>query len=173
MRRKNTSYWSLSCDHGRYCSDELYCDNNHNNNDNNNCCYSTAVVPKMQQAKCSVHVMYILLLYTRTAVVVDGHNEEPGIDTVGIRLYLVRTMIYDWSTHKRSIFCHTCVASHNTWLTGPAVKWKGARIIALYKDRAAPPIGGPALDDSGVKTVQWRERKGYDSYQEVEVYIYV
>ena len=23
----------------------------------------------------------------------------------------------------------------------------------VYKDRAAPPIGGPALDDSGVKTV--------------------
>ena len=34
------------------------------------------------------------------------------------------------------------------------------------------PIGGPALDDSGVKTVQWREREGHDSYQEVEVYIY-
>ena len=42
----------------------------------------------------------------------------------------------------------------------------------LYKDRAAPPIGGPALDDSGVKTVQWRERERHDSYQEVEVYIY-
>ena len=44
-------------------------------------------------------------------------------------------------------------------------------IFSTYKDRAAPPIGGPALDDSGVKTVQWREREGYDSYQEVEVYI--
>ena len=41
--------------------------------------------------------------------------------------------------------------------------------IITYKDRAAPPIGGPALDDSGVKTVQWREREGHDSYQEVEV----
>ena len=34
-------------------------------------------------------------------------------------------------------------------------------------------IGGAALDDSGVKTMQWRERKGHDSYQEVEVYIYM
>ena len=41
-----------------------------------------------------------------------------------------------------------------------------------YKERAAPPIGGPALHDSGVKTVQWRKREGHDSYQEVEVYIY-
>ena len=63
-----------------------HCDNNHHHH-NNNCCYGTTVVPKMQQAKCSVHVMYILLLYTRTAVVVDAHNEEPGIDIVGIRLY--------------------------------------------------------------------------------------
>ena len=43
----------------------------------------------------------------------------------------------------------------------------------MYKERAAPPIGGPALHDSGVKTVQWREREGHDSYQEVEVNIYV
>ena len=42
-------------------------------------------------------------------------------------------------------------------------------IIMYYKDRAAPPIGGSALDDSGVKTVQWREREGHDSYQEVEI----
>ena len=34
-------------------------------------------------------------------------------------------------------------------------------------------IGGPALHDSGVNTVQWREREGHDSYQEVEVYIYI
>ena len=45
--------------------------------------------------------------------------------------------------------------------------------VYIYKDRAAPPIGGPALDDSGVKTLQWREREGHDSYQEVEVYIYI
>ena len=44
-------------------------------------------------------------------------------------------------------------------------------IPGIYKDPAAPPIGGPALDDSGVETVQWREREGHDSYQEVEVYI--
>ena len=44
--------------------------------------------------------------------------------------------------------------------------------VHVYKDRATPPIGGPALDDSGVKTVQWREREGHDSHQEVEVYIY-
>ena len=43
--------------------------------------------------------------------------------------------------------------------------------IITYKDRAAPPIGGPALHDSGVKTVQRRKREGHDSYQEVEVYI--
>ena len=43
----------------------------------------------------------------------------------------------------------------------------------MYKDRAALPIGGPALDGSGVKTVQWREREGHDSYQEVEVYIHM
>ena len=41
-------------------------------------------------------------------------------------------------------------------------------VVYLYKDRAAPPIDGPALHDSGVKTVQWREREGHDSYQEVE-----
>ena len=44
---------------------------------------------------------------------------------------------------------------------------------SLCKERAAPPIGGPALHDSGVKTVQWRKREGHDSYQEVEVYIYI
>ena len=44
--------------------------------------------------------------------------------------------------------------------------------VYIYKERAAPPIGGPALHDSGVKTVQWRKREGHDSYQEVEVYIY-
>ena len=42
----------------------------------------------------------------------------------------------------------------------------------FYKDRAAPPIGGTALHDGGVKTVQWTKREGHDSYQEVEVYIY-
>ena len=42
----------------------------------------------------------------------------------------------------------------------------------MYKDRAAPPIGGTALHDGGVKTVQWTKREGHDSYQEVEVYIY-
>ena len=42
-----------------------------------------------------------------------------------------------------------------------------------YKDRAAPPIGGPTLHHSGVKTVQRREREGHDSYQEVEVNIYI
>ena len=47
------------------------------------------------------------------------------------------------------------------------------KYIYIYKDRATPPIGGPALHDSGVKTVQWREREGHDSYQEVEVYIYI
>ena len=44
--------------------------------------------------------------------------------------------------------------------------------IHTYKDRAAPPIGGTALHDGGVKTVQWTKREGHDSYQEVEVYIY-
>ena len=45
-------------------------------------------------------------------------------------------------------------------------------INSIYrKERAAPPIGGPALHDSGVKTMQWRKREGHDSYQEVEVYI--
>ena len=37
-----------------------------------------AIVPKMQQVKRSVHNMYILLLYTRTAALdVDAHNEVP------------------------------------------------------------------------------------------------
>ena len=44
--------------------------------------------------------------------------------------------------------------------------------VYIYKELAAPPVGGPALHDSGVKTVQWRKREGHDSYQEVEVYIY-
>ena len=47
-----------------------------------------------------------------------------------------------------------------------------ADINTTYKDRAAPPIGGTALHDGGVKTVQWTKREGHDSYQEVEVYIY-
>ena len=45
---------------------------------------AAVVVPKMLQVKCSVHnVMHILqLLCTRTAVVVvvDAHNEVPGIN---------------------------------------------------------------------------------------------
>ena len=45
------------------------------------------------------------------------------------------------------------------------------RVCSIYKDRAAPPIGGPALHDSGVITVQWRKRECHDSYQEVEVYL--
>ena len=32
--------------------------------------------------------------------------------------------------YKRSIFGYTCFVSHNTWLIGPVVKWKVARIIA-------------------------------------------
>ena len=58
-------------------------------------------MPKMQQVKRSVHnVMYILLLYTRTAVVlvVDVHNEVPGINIVGI----VRAMIYEY-TYKEHV----------------------------------------------------------------------
>ena len=33
-------------------------------------------------------------------------------------------MIYErsWSTYKRSMFCHTCFATHNTWLARPAVR---------------------------------------------------
>ena len=42
-----------------------------------------------------------------------------------------------------------------------------------YKDQAAPPFGGTALHDGGVKTVQWTKREGHDSYQEVEVCIYI
>ena len=45
---------------------------------------TAVVVPKMLQVKCSVHnVMYIPLLYTNTAVVVvvDAHNEVPGINS--------------------------------------------------------------------------------------------
>ena len=45
--------------------------------------------------------------------------------------------------------------------------------VYIYKERAAPPIGGPALHDSGVEIVQWRKREGHDSYQEVEVSIYI
>ena len=48
-------------------------------------------------------------------------------------------------TYKRGMFCDTCFASHNTWLTGPpvglarsvrtntcVVKGKVARAVALY-----------------------------------------
>ena len=38
--------------------------------------------------------------------------------------------------------------------------------------RLSAAIGGPALHDSGVITVQWRKREGHDSYQEVEGYIH-
>ena len=55
---------------------------------------------------------------------------------------------------------------------GGRVSWLHVHYLSSYKERAAPPIGGTALHDSGVKTVQWRKRKGHDSYQEVEVYIY-
>ena len=91
---------------------------------------TTAVVtavaePKKQQVKRCVHnVLSIRLLYTRNAVVLlivliaDAHNEVPGINTVGI----IRTVIYEYIyIYKKSMFCRTCFASHNTWLTGPAV----------------------------------------------------
>ena len=51
---------------------------------------AAVVVPKMQQVKCSVNVMHILL-YTeyRTAVVGDAHNVVPGINiVVGIYEYI-------------------------------------------------------------------------------------
>ena len=62
--------------------------------------------------------MYILL-YTRTAVVlvVDAHKEVPAINTVGIiRMVIIRAHL------KGACFAiPICFASHNTWLTGPAV----------------------------------------------------
>ena len=55
----------------------------------------------------------------------------------------------------------------------PGMSWLPRYVyVDTYKDRAAPPIGGTALHDGGVKTVQWTKREGHDSYQEVEVYIY-
>ena len=54
---------------------------------------------------------------------------------------------------------------------GKMPKGEKNTLIYIYKDRAAPPIGGLALHDSGVKTVQWRKRECHDSYQEVEVYL--
>ena len=87
--------------------------------------------------------MYILL-YTRTAVVlvVDAHKEVPAINTVGIiRMVIIRAHL------KGACFAiPICFASHNTWLTGPAVglarsacintcivKGKVARIIEARK----------------------------------------
>ena len=34
---------------------------------------------------------------------------------------VIRMMIYERSTYKRTMFCHTCFASRNTWLAGSAV----------------------------------------------------
>ena len=59
-----------------------------------------------------------------------------------------------------------------TSLASDCYRQHGNIMLTSYKERAAPPIGGTALHDSGVKTVQWRKREGHDSYQEVEVYIY-
>ena len=69
-----------------------------------------------------------------------------------------------------------CGYTTSTVPTDPASYWfkiLGTYVVpgSKYKDRAAPPIGGPALHDSGVKTVQWRKRECHDSYQEVEVYL--
>ena len=55
----------------------------------------------LQVVRCSVHI-YALLLYT--AVVVDAHTTKYHV--VGIMVGRV---------HKRSMFCHACFASHNTW----------------------------------------------------------
>ena len=56
---------------------------------------TAVVVPKKQQVKRSVHVMHILLLYTRAAVVlvVDAHNEVPGINAV---VGIIRRVIYEY-----------------------------------------------------------------------------
>ena len=73
------------------------------------------IVPKMLQfAPCSVHhATYILIVvYYCCCSSRCPHNEVPGS-----RYYAHD----DTSTYKRSMFCHTCIASHNTWLVGPAV----------------------------------------------------
>ena len=49
---------------------------------------------------------------------------------------------------------------------------RGILYIYVYKDQAAPPIGGPALHDSRVKTVQWRNVKVMTPTKRFEVYIY-
>ena len=55
---------------------------------------AVVVVPKMLQVKCSVHNVMYIILHIRTAVVVvvDAHNEVPGINTTGI----IRTVIYEY-----------------------------------------------------------------------------
>ena len=113
---KSTRWWSLSCDHGLHCSNELMWEQQQQQQQQ--LLQQKWIVPKMQQVKRSVHKVMYILLYTRTAValLVYAHNELPGIS---ILLY-VRTVIYEY-TYKRNIFCHSCFASHKTWLTGPAV----------------------------------------------------
>ena len=75
---------------------------------------------------CTLSCTYCLL-YTRTVfVVVDAHNEVPGININST--YYTHDNCCE-STHKISMFCHTCFASHNTWLAGPAV---GLRTECTY-----------------------------------------
>ena len=88
------------------------------------------------------HVYYGILLYSRTAAVavVDAHNDVPGIYIVpGLQVLYTHD---DIRVHKGSMFCHTCFASHNTWLTGPAVGLaRSARTITcIVKGKAARTI---------------------------------
>ena len=57
---------------------------------------AAVVVPKMLQVKCSVHNVMYIILHIRTAVVVvvDAHNEVPGINSRyymhdGVREYIL------------------------------------------------------------------------------------
>ena len=85
-----------------------------NNNDNNKNSSSSA---EMLQVKRSVHnVMYIPLLYTRAAVVVvvDAHNEAPGIS----RYYTHD----DIRAHIKGA-CFAIPASPPTTLGWPDLQW--------------------------------------------------
>ena len=70
------SYWSLSCGHAF-----SRCVNVRTTTRTVVTAVVRIVVPEMLQVKCSVHNVTYILLYTRTAVVVDPHNEVPYINS--------------------------------------------------------------------------------------------
>ena len=69
---------------------------------------------------------------------------------------------WSWTVRQRNRILTQTPKNEKIWGEKSPIRtrlWKkidqtsGDQVSSTYKDRAAPPIGGPALHDSGVKTV--------------------